>query len=213
LFRRLFSAVGPRRRGITVLGASGTGKTTLIRHWRGEPWLADPAPTGPAEPPATTTIRANGVELTAADLVDVGGATRDRDSWATRVGRGAHVLYLVDARALCGCLGWAEDRNLNRLVDDAARIGRWRRGNRAGRCVVVVTHTDADCRRPLLHREHGLILSEERYRDYLARQLAPLRSLLDADRSVPVVAGRLTDPVTAAALTADIMTGITGTTT
>ncbi len=112
-----------------------------------------------------------------------------------RVPPRANVVFVVDARALCGCLGWTPGRSLADVRQQAARLGsRLREGHRGG-LAVVVTHTDVDCRVGVM--KLVLFTGQVPLRDYAdltSAELAPLLNQLARGRQVPVLAGSLADP-------------------
>lgn len=166
-----------------IAGAAGTGKSTLAVYWSA----------------------VAGSELDASCLArDVAG-----DALVESAGRSRYLVYLVDARVLCGCLGWLPQRNLDRVRHDLAALARPSSAIH-GRCAVAVTHADADCRPPLLRLEYpqraDIDLSETSYVDLVTQELR-LRAGLGA-APIPVVAGSLSDAESAERLVAATATAL-----
>jgi hypothetical protein len=115
----------------------------------------------------------------------------------TAPGRRTPVVYLVDARALCGCLAWVRGRTLEQARQDIAVLP-------SRRVVVAVTHADEDCRIPLLSNEIDLTLApgDGLYRALVAQEL--VRRNVLGGRRCPVVAGTLRDDASTHALIAAI---------
>jgi hypothetical protein len=128
--------------------------------------------------------------------------------WETLAGRPI-VIYLIDARALCGCLRWtdwegSEHRGPERLVEDAVFLSRWLHQGEARLCVLVVTHTDEDCRRRLAAIEGGS-MSDAVYKGHIIRQITPLRLKLGGEDRVRVVIGSLADRASTEAVVAAVV--------
>ncbi len=199
---------------LLVVGPRLSGKTTLVNYWRSLPAPEAEARTLSSRPQPEYVdfeiIHGNrSVRITIDRMFDVSGALSARDEWR-RYAEGCHLVYLVDARALCGCLGWTdhyrggdEPMGWARIRDDIDAIDAWGRTSPQAerrRCVLVVTHTDEDCRRRHTHdRPHV-------YRDKVARELVPLQHILRADNAPVVVAqGSLRDPAHAAQVSQEVI--------
>lgn len=106
------------------------------------------------------------------------------EDFSGRLGGTTPVVYLIDARALCGCLAWAEDRNLEKVRQEIAALP-------SSRVVIVVTHADEDCRIPLMAAEYDLKLvpGAGLYRSLVTQELVQ-RDVLSG-RPYQVVAGTL----------------------
>jgi hypothetical protein len=191
-----------------VLGARYSGKTTLLRYWRGEPWQPRLARTYTPEKPSATKVSIDAQKVKFNNLGDVSGAPTARTTWASLVSDCNYIVYLVDARALCGCLLWSAHRNQDRLMDDAGQIKRWQAGLGEGadarRCVIAVTHSDQDCRAVHSARA-GRVIDGGTYERRVGEQMAPLIMQLGGWNRVRFIVGHLKDENGAHTLTKAIL--------
>jgi hypothetical protein len=108
------------------------------------------------------------------------------DATTGPTGQGRPVVYLLDARTLCGCLALVPDRNLDRARKDITALP-------SRRCVIAVTHADEDCRIGILENEYNLqyVPGSDAYTQLVTEDLAR-RAVFDGQPR-PVVTGTMTD--------------------
>lgn len=193
---------------LVVLGASMSGKTTLINSWRGE-WVTDYNRTQSTVDHGRIKVTANGQRITFVKIKDFSGAEDQYDQWGAAAQEGTYLVYLVHADVLVNEEDRARQgrlphpsRRWRRLLDDVGQINPWLRDGKAQRCVIVVTHTDQDPRRERL--------GADRYHEHVREQLAEVVLRLGGEAKVRVITGSLATLDAAAETTDRIMAGLTG---
>lgn len=182
---------------VAVLGPRFSGKTTLINSW-----LEHPPPdlrigrTFGQENPieyVDLSVRVDGRRVTFDQVTDITGLESGLDLWANYI-RNRHVVYMVDARALCGCLiwtdwykesgGYTDARGPVRLSHDIGQIlMQERHGVLTLSRAMVVTHTDQDCRRTGLRPD----IPDREYATRIEYELRQYRSQLSTTARVPLI--------------------------
>ena len=124
-------------------------------------------------------------------ILDGSGTNTSRKDWSAAV-RWAHfAVYLVDARSLCGCLAWVEDRSTVRLKDDL-KLLKERTGDRlAAKCLLVVTHPDEDCRIRWMKEEEGVTVTADHHKKLLKDQISEFDTDAASWQRVEVITSRL----------------------
>jgi hypothetical protein len=201
---------------VAVLGARYSGKTTLIHYWRGLPAPAVNTRTTGREPSVNHVkleIRVDGDKVTFDDVSDITGNESALGLWADYV-RDRHVVYLLDARVLCGCLDWTDwrkdlgghvdRRGPDRLHADMGQIHRMGRDDirvPTRSRALVITHTDEDCRR------NGTGVSDQDYLTAVEHDVLAHRARLGGvDQVALIVApGAIGEPAVAARVTESLV--------
>lgn len=194
--------LGPRIHfSVTLLGVPLSGKTTLLNYWRGQPRpsLADRTHIKEVlEKYADFAVElpSGRRRITLDGLVDLSGAENALLDWESMIPN-RHVIYLVDARSLCGCLEWTElipalrashSRSAKRVVRDAEHLRGIEQRNGPPRLfALLVTHVDEDCRRRRLLRHASPRPAERAYREQVEADVAKLREILGGAARVPLI--------------------------
>jgi hypothetical protein len=195
---RLREIFAPRDHySVAVLGPRFSGKTTLINYWRGlpPPDLHTGRTFGQEKPTewVDLSIKVDNRRVTFDNVLDITGAVTALDLWADYI-RSRHVVYMLDARALCGCLAWTDwyrepngrtdPRGLERVTADIGQLlMHERHGVPTSSRAIVVSHTDQDCRRT----GADSALSDQDYATVLSHEIRPFQSQLSSAAYVPVI--------------------------
>ena len=197
---------------LAVLGARRSGKTTLINHWAGRAMPADYQRTLAPKVVGNVKDRIDDTRYRIPGLRDVSGAEQAKGEWDKMIGNCSYVVFLIDARALCGCLAWTDlpafgagRRGITRLQSDIELLGTlFEEHKEHHRCVLVVTHRDQDCRAlTLAASSHAL--QETTYESRVTDELRPMVNLLGGIQRVATVVGNLAEDGSRSRMSDEVM--------